>query len=341
MQTILVTGAGGYIGTHMTKRLLKEGFRVIAFDNFSRGFLEPLEVISKYGDLQICKGDLRNEGDLQNLFGGEKIDAVMHFAALCNVNESMQNKDLYFANNVQGTINLLKAMEAQKVRKLIFSSSCAVYGNARSLPITETHKTLPVNPYGESKLQAEQVIDKSSRLSGLKYVILRYFNVCGADLDGEIGDSKKPSELLVQNAVRGALGIEPFSLTCPEVSTPDGTPIRDYVDVLDIVEAHMKALKHLKEDGESTTLNIGTGKGFSVKEIIQTVEQVIGVNFEIKKSLQQREGESPELYASTEKAGEILAWTPQKTLRESILSLKKWYEKNPWGFPGKNSPASA
>ena len=332
MSNILVTGAGGYIGSHAVKKLLKEGNKVIAFDNFSRGYREPLESLSKYGELIVLEGDLCVKEDLENVFEQEKIDAVMHFAALCSVDESTRKPELYSKNNVLGTLNLLEAMKEGNVSKLIFSSTCAVYGNAEYLPIDEKHRTLPQNPYGKSKLMAEEKIEQFSKIYNLKYIIFRYFNVTGADDEGEIGDSKRPSQLLVQNAVRGALGIEPFALTCPKVGTRDGTPIRDYLDVLDLVDAHMRALEYLGGGGESTILNLGNGKGWSVKEIIEAVKDELGSDFEIIPSSELRMGEYEEEYASIGRAKEILNWQPRRTLKDSIQSLKRWYESKPQGY---------
>lgn len=328
---ILVTGAGGYIGSHITKRLLREGCAVIAFDNFSRGYREPLEVLKKYGDLEVIEGDLTRKEDIARIFNRRQIDAVMHLAALCLVDESVKNPEIYFKNNVIGTANLLEAMSFAGVHKLIFSSTCAVYGNAKHLPIDEEHPTNPVNPYGESKLQAEREIEKFGRERGLNYVILRYFNVCGADEAGEIGDSKKPSELLVQNAVRGALGIAPFKLTCPKVNTPDGTPIRDYVDVEDIATAHIKAYKYLKKGALSGIFNLGNGRGWSVKEILGEIKKELEREFVVTEGILRR-GEYGAVYADISKAGGLLGWKPQKTLRDSILGLQKWYEKKPEGY---------
>lgn len=326
----MVTGGGGYIGSHAVKKLLRLGLRVVVFDNFSRGYREPLEIISKYGDLTVVEGDLRNKKDIQNAFRKQHIEAVMHFAAMCLVNESMEKPELYFENNALGTLNLLEVMREEGVKKVIFSSTCAVYGNSMYLPVDENHPTMPENPYGQSKLMAEDIIKWFGKIHGIKYAILRYFNVCGADSEGEIGDSKRPSELLVQNAVRGALEIQDFKLTCPQVDTRDGTPVRDYVDVEDLVEAHIKALEYL-ESGESTTFNIGNGKGFSVQEIIQAVHQETGKSFKVEAGA-VRKGEYAEIYADTKKIEKLLDWYPRKSLKDSISSLTKWYKNKPNGY---------
>jgi len=327
---ILVTGAGGYIGSHAVKLLLKNGHKIIAFDNFSRGFREPLETLVKYGELQVVEGDLLDKDELDKVFQKQEIDAVMHFAALCLPDESMKDPDLYFRNNTLGTLNLLESMHSAEVGKIIFSSTCAVYGGAEYLPIDENHATKPQNPYGQSKLEAEEHIKRFSELYDLKYVILRYFNVCGADLDGEIGDSRKPSQALVQNAVRGALGIEEFKLTCPEVQTPDGTPIRDYIDVEDLVDAHVGALEYLNK-GKSLVCNLGNGRGWSVREIITTVSKELNVELKVARGA-PRSGEVAESRASISQAESTLGWKPKKSLQESIQSLARWYKNKPSGY---------
>jgi UDP-glucose 4-epimerase len=331
MATIIVTGGGGYIGSHAVKRLLKDGNKVIVLDNFYRGYKEPLEILKKYGELVVCEGDITKKDEIKKAFNYGDIDAVMHFAALCLVDESVREPAKYFKINTEGTVNLLEVMEEFGVKKIIFSSTCAVYGEAKYLPIDENHPTNPLNPYGESKLRAAREIEKFGELHGFKYVLLRYFNVCGADPEGEIGDSKKPSELLVQNAVRGALGIEPFKLTCPQVNTPDGTPVRDYVDINDIIDAHVLALKYLNQNGSSITVNLGTGKGWSVKEIVSEVESETGKVFEIIHG-NTRQGEYATVFADNKLAYNTLGWAPKRTLKDSIKSLVQWYQKKPDGY---------
>lgn len=330
MKKILVTGGGGYIGSHAVKRLLKGGFDVVVFDNFSRGFIEPLKILKKYGNLKVVKGDLTKKEDIAKTFKKNKIDAVVHFAALCLVDESTKKPEAYFRNNTLGTLNLLETMLVFKVKKIVFSSTCAVYGSSEYLPVDEKHRTIPENPYGESKLMAEKLVQWFGRLHGLRYVILRYFNVCGADSAGEIGDSKKPSQLLLQNAVRGALGIEKFKLTCPKVKTPDGTPIRDYIDVEDLVDAHIRALKYLDKKS-SLVCNLGNGQGFSVKEIVKSVQKELGIDFTLSVG-RPRKGECSEIYADNSMAKKFLKWNPKKGLGHSIKSLYRWYSNYPKGY---------
>lgn len=335
MEVVLITGGAGYIGSHAAKYFLEKGDKVVVFDNLSRGYKQVVELLQDFGDLTFVKGDLINPQEIQGVFDQFQVGSVLHFAALCSVNESMEKPELYFKNNICGTLNLLEAIRLSKGKgglpNLVFSSTCATYGETQYVPVDEKHPQDPTNPYGESKYIVEKMIKWYSQLYKLNAVILRYFNVCGADPSGVIGDSKKPSALLVQNAVRGALGIEPFKITCPKVDTPDGTPIRDYVDVVDLIEAHHLAVEYLKEGGASDVFNIGTGKGSSVLEVVKTVERVLGVTIDIPQG-ETRKGEYAQIYASFQKAKSILDWEPKRQLEDSVLSLKKWYDKNPQGF---------
>lgn len=331
-QKILITGAGGYIGSVTTDLLLSCGYDVVAVDNFSYGYKQPLELLrKKYGREKLNFYNLDITGDISKLFLNNKIGVVLHFAASCMVDDSVKNPGKYFKNNVFGTLNLLETMKRFKVDKLVFSSTCAVYGNAKYFPIDERHETTPINPYGESKLMAEKLISWYGKLKSLDYVIFRYFNVCGASGDGQVGDSKKPSAPLVQNVVRGALGIEPFHATYAPVKTPDKSPIRDFLNVLDLAEVHLLALKHLKSGGKSEVINLGTGKGYSVLEIIDAVQKETGVKFKINKA-RPREGEVPKMIASFKKAKKVFGWEPKRTLDDSIKALASWYEKHPNGW---------
>ena len=331
-RTVFITGGAGYIGTHITKHFLRKRLKVVVFDNFSTGFLEPLNILrNKFSALKVIRGDLRNREEIYKALKNTKPDLIIHLAALCSVDESMRFPGLYKANNTGGTKNLLSVMADLKIDKLIFSSTCAVYGNISKSPVKESHPKNPTNVYGETKVEDEKLIQKLAVNGKLSYVIARFFNVCGADQNGLIGDSKRPSSLLVQNAVRGALGIEPFMLTCPKVKTSDGTPIRDYIDVEDLAEAFYKASGYLSKGQKSLTVNLGNGKGYSVKEIIKIVESVLKTKIEIHRTI-PRKGEYAKIFADASLAEKALKFKPKKTLLKSILSLAKWYKKHPHGY---------
>jgi len=331
---ILITGGAGYIGSHAVLASLEKGYQVVVVDNLFRGYKQVIDVLQKkFGQdkLRFYQVDLTDKKALDEVFSKEKPRAVMHFGALCLVNESMEKPELYFRNNVLGTLNLLEAMDEVGCKNLVFSSTCAIYGESTYLPVDEKHPQFPTNPYGESKLMAEKEIVWFSKLKNLNSVIFRYFNVAGANIDGLIGDSKKPSQLLIQNAVRGALNIEEFKLTCPKVDTKDGTPVRDYINVEDLADVHILAVEYLLGGGESDVFNLGTGKGKSILEIIEKVKQVTGVNFNIGKS-EVRKGEYAEIYADISKVSKILNWKPKRGIRESVESLVKWYKNKPNGW---------
>lgn len=330
---ILVTGAGGYIGSVSTYLLLQNGYNVVAIDNFTTGYKAPLSLLQeRFGQDRLTYYELDLGSNLTNFFEKEKdIAAVIHYAASCLVSESIENPKKYFSNNVCATQNFLTYLLKYEIKKLVFSSTCAVYGETEYVPIDEKHLTNPTQPYGASKRMAEQIIDWYSRLLGFQYAIMRYFNVCGASDDGLIGDSKNPSVLLIQNAVKGALGITPFYLTYPDVDTPDKSPIRDYINIVDLNLAHIKALEYLLNGGESQIINIGTGDGNSVLEIVEKVQEITGKKFDLQKG-QARRGEYAKAIADINKAKMILDWQPQRSLEETINSLIKWYTIHPSGW---------
>lgn len=330
---ILVTGAGGYIGSVTADLLLEKGFNIVTIDNFSRGYKSPLIYLKdKYGKEKIrwYQSDLIKD----NLFKEENIEAIMHFAGLCNVGESWDKPELYFSNNVVGTQKLTEAAIKAGVDKIIFSSTCAVYGDAKYLPIDEDHPLAnPSSPYGATKKMCEEILDWYSKTNLIKYVFLRYFNVTGASDDHQLGDSKNPSFHLIQNAVKGALGLSKFELNYAPVKTPDGSPIRDYVNVVDLADAHVRALEYiLDERSESNIFNLGTGTGNSVLEIIKIVKEKTGIDFEVTMSEKRRKGEADKMIADITKAGKILGWKPKHTLEQSIDSLIAWYKKYPQGW---------
>jgi UDP-glucose 4-epimerase len=332
MGKILVTGCAGYIGSVATDLFLKNGYTIVGVDNFQTGYRQVIEVLkNKYKNFSFYERDLKD--NLDDIFQKEKdIKIVVHYAASCMVDESMKDPQKYFSNNVCGSLDLLNTMIKFNVKKIVFSSTCAVYGEAQYTPVDENHPKNPINPYGESKRMVEKIIEWYGKLLELNYFILRYFNVCGASDDGEIGDSKKPSVLLVQNAVRGVLGIEKFYLTCPKVDTPDKTPIRDYINVVDLNEAHLLAVeKLLKEDNIFEIINLGTGSGNSVLEIVSKVEEITGKKID-RVFGKTRAGEYAKIYASIEKAKKVLGWQPKRKIEDSVKSLIAWYQKHPNGW---------
>lgn len=329
---ILVVGGAGYIGAHVVRFFLEKGAEVIVFDNFKAGFHQPLDLLKKFGSITVYEGDLKNQSDIENVFKKEKIDIVMHLAALLSVDESVRNPEIYFQNNVVGTFHLLEAMRAADVKSIVFSSSCSVFGENQYLPIDEKHPLQPINPYGESKLMCEKMLKWYSSSHQFRVSILRYFNVCGASHDGLIGDSKRPSPHLVQNLVLGAMKIKPFTLTCPKVDTPDGTPIRDFIDVEDLAEAHYLAAQYVIDHEGIEAFNLGNGNGYSVREMITKVEEIFNITIPSESAGTPRKGEYAAVYADPRKAKQLLGWEVKKSLAESVQSLKKWYENHPHGY---------
>jgi len=329
---ILVTGVGGYIGSITAYTLLEKGYKVIGIDNFSTGFKQPLENLTQqfgHKQFKFYQADLLN--DISFIFKKEKnIDVIIHLAGNCSVDESIHKPEKYFTNNVVASQNLIATMLRFKINRIVFSSTCAVYGETNKI-VDETKDRCPTNPYGESKKMTEDMLHWYGKAHDFHYVILRYFNVCGATEDGLFGDSKKPSTHLIQNAVRAALGIEKLQLTCPKVNTPDGTTIRDYVNVVDLSNAHIKAVEYLLKGGKNNAINISGGKGSSVLEIIKKVEKITGVKIPFKRG-STRQGEYSTMTASYKKAHTLLNWRPQKSVDDSIKSLINWYKKTPHGW---------
>lgn len=333
MTKILITGVGGYIGSIAAYLFLQKGYEIIGIDNFQTGYHDPVNLLkNKFPDgFRFYEADLKE--DLSPIFNKEKdIVAVVHYAASCVVDESMNNPYKYFYNNPLSTLNLMEAISKYNIKKIVFSSTCAVYGEAKYVPIDEKHPTLPNNVYGESKFQAENIIRWYQQLKGLNFIIFRYFNVSGGSDDSVFGYSKVPSTHLTENAVKGALGINDFFLTYQESDTPDKSPIRDYINVVDLNIAHIKAVEYLLGQGKSETINLGTGTGNSVLEIVEKVEKFTGVALEKKKDNNLRMGEASKLVATIDKAKQVLGWTPSRKIEDSIKSLVGWYKKHPHGW---------
>lgn len=321
---ILVTGGAGYIGSHCVLALLKEGFAVHIFDNFSTGHKETVETLKKYGTLTYSEGDLQNKTDIKKVFENNKIDAVVHFAAFSQVGESVKNPQKYYQNNVCGTLNLLEAMLENDVKKIVFSSTAATYGEPVYTPIDENHPQLPINPYGQTKLMIERIMDDYDKAYGLKSVRLRYFNVAGADSEGRIGEWHNPETHLVPNILKSSFGDgKTFEMYGDDYDTKDGTCVRDYINVEDLAQAHILALKYLNNGGETNFFNLGTQEGTTVKEVFDVCEQVIGKSIPVKK-MPRREGDPAILVADNTKAKNELGWEPKNSFEHSVKTAYEW-----------------
>ncbi len=330
---ILITGGAGYIGSHLAKNLLREGYEVVIFDNLSSGYIEPIKILQKkFPNLEFIKGDLSNKEQLRELFGKNSFETVMHLAAKIDARESIEKKDLYAQENYHNGINLVETMTRAGVKKLIFSSTCAVYGEPKYFPIDEKHPTRPGNPYGQSKLDFEKYLGK---VKNLGFIILRYFNVGGADPEGQIGKSHFQYEELLENIMKVALGernrLEIFG---SDFDTKDGTPIRDFVHVEDVNSAHISAMRNIEKlSGE--IFNLGSEKGNSIKEVLITAENVIGKTIPVK-FVGSKPGDIVRSVASSKKAKEVLGWSPKYSKLETIILTDwNWRKKHPRGYEDK------
>ncbi len=335
MPKILITGGAGYIGSHVTKELLKRGdSEIVVIDNLSTGFLETIERLKKYyGDFEFRKLDLSNWDEVKELLEKGKFDSIIHFAAALIVPESVENPLKYYLNNTANTAHLIKRAIENGVKKFIFSSTAAVYGEPESIPptgIKEEALTAPINPYGHSKLMSEQVLkDASNAHKGFKYVALRYFNVAGADIDGKIGQSTKDATHLIKVAAQTALGKrKEMFIFGDDYPTPDGTCIRDYIHVDDLSLAHLEALDYLDEN-PSDVFNVGYGKGYSVKEVVDTMRKVSKNDFKATIA-PRRAGDPAILIADSSKLQSKTNWRPKYNDLELICkSALEWEKKLP------------
>ena len=325
---LLVLGGAGYIGSHTASELIENGHEVVVVDSLVTGYKEAVPKNANY-----YRGDLRDKAFLDNLMKKEKIDAVIHFAAFSLVGESVVNPLKYYENNLYGTKVLLDAMIENNVEKIVFSSTAATYGEPENIPILESDRTCPTNPYGETKLAMEKMIDWAAKAHDLRYVSLRYFNACGAHKDGEIGEAHNPESHLIPLVLQVPNGKREFvSIYGTDYDTPDGTCIRDYIHVTDLAKAHMLAVYYLMNGGKSDIFNLGNGIGYSVKEVIDTARKVTGHPI-IAKEEARRAGDPAILVASGQKAKDILGWEPEiKDLSDIIESAWKWHSKHPDGF---------
>lgn len=319
-RTILVTGGAGYVGSHVCKALAAAGYLPVVYDNLERGHKWAV----KYGPLE--QFDLADADSLRGIFQKYDIHAVMHFAGYGYVTESMVRPEIYFQNNVANTITLLDEMRLAGVRRLVFSSSCATYGVPQSVPISERHPQVPVNPYGESKLAVEKMLEWYRVLHGFRSLSLRYFNAAGADMDGELGECHAPETHLVPLVVQTALGLrERFDIYGSNLATPDGTPVRDLVHVQDLAAAHLLGLRYLDAANDGyTAMNLGTGHGISVREVIRAAERATKRRVPFR-CTDERAGDPPILVADPTRARETLAWRPHVSAIDTIMqSVVSW-----------------
>lgn len=319
---ILVVGGAGYIGSHTCLGLAKKGFLPIVYDNLSNGHREFV----KWGPME--KGDIRDRDRLNTVLRAYKPAAIMHFAALIEVSESMRKPVLFYENNVTGSLILLSAAQAAGIDALVFSSTCATYGLPHTVPMDETHSQMPINPYGRTKWIIEQALKDYDQYLNFRSVILRYFNAAGADFEGRIGEWHTPETHVIPLAIDTVLGRRPiFEIFGTDYKTRDGTCVRDYIHVMDLADAHVRALEYLLNGGSSVALNLGTGTGTTVRELLDRIASVSG-RFFLTENTHRRLGDSPTLVADNKKTQEILGWTPRYTLDEIIGSAWVWHTKS-------------
>ena len=319
MPRILVTGGAGYIGSITTHHLLRRGFEVVVIDDLSRGHRENVAAER----LHVLR--LQDTGAVANLLAG--VDAVVHFAAYIAVGESTREPELYFSNNVGGSLSLLEAMARAGVRRLVFSSTAAVYGDPERVPIPETARIAPVSPYGESKAMVEKVLGELDRCRGLRSVALRYFNACGAEPDAGLGEAHDPETHLIPLLFRAAETAVPIQIFGDDYATPDGTCIRDYIHVGDLAAAHVAALDHLMDGGGSDAFNAGTGQGLTVMEVLRAVEDVTGKRVPYRIA-GRRDGDPAELVADSAKLSKTLGWEPRRSgIQEIVRDAWTYYRQ--------------
>jgi UDP-glucose-4-epimerase GalE len=327
MNSVLVTGGAGYIGSHMVQGLRRAGYRTVILDNLSEGHRAAVR------DAELIEEDIADKGAVRAILRRHRPSAVLHFAAFCSVKESVENPIKYYHNNVTGTAALLEAALEVGVPRFIFSSTAAMYGEPREIPITETHPLQPINPYGWSKFMGERMLADAAAAYGLRYVIFRYFNAAGAETAAGLGEDHRPETHLIPLAVRAAIledrEMEVFGTDYP---TRDGSCIRDYIHVQDLADAHLRGLQYLEGDGESVALNLGTETGTSVLEILEAVERVTGLPVPHKRS-GRRAGDPAVLVASNARARQVLGWTPKRDLDEIITSAYDFIRRHPEGYP--------
>lgn len=328
MMNVLVCGGAGYIGSHTVYELIERGHSVVVVDSLIKGHKAAV-----HNDAKFYLGDIRDEDFMDRVFKENNIDAVIDFAAFSLVGESVNEPFKYYENNVYGTLKLLEAMERAGVKKIVFSSTAATYGEPENDIIVESDKTIPTNPYGETKLTVEKMLKWADNAYGIKFVALRYFNAAGAHISGKIGEDHSPETHLIPIILQTALGQrEKMFIFGDDYDTPDGTCVRDYIHVTDLADAHIKALEKLFKTNESGIYNLGNGKGFSVKEVIEKAKKVTGKDFKVEIEA-RRNGDPSTLIASSEKAIKELGWKPKfNTLDKIIETAWNWHKDHKNGY---------
>ncbi len=327
MKTILVAGGAGYIGSHMVALLIEKGYDVVVVDDLCTGHWQAVK-----GGAKLRVGDVKERGFLDRVFSEFSIDGVINFAAFSLVGESVTAPLKYYDNNVGGAVSMLTAMKNHGVDKIVFSSTAATYGEPEKQPIEETDRTDPTNPYGASKLAIEGLLKWSDAAYGIKYAALRYFNAAGANTDVDIGEDHSPETHLIPIVLQCALGKrDHVGIYGDDYPTADGTCVRDYIHVRDLANAHLLALEYLDKGGQSGSFNLGSGDGFSVKEIIETARKVTGKAIPAVTE-PRRAGDPSILIASNHKAGEVLGWKPERGLEEIITDAWNWHQGHPNGY---------
>ncbi len=322
----LITGGAGYIGSITNWLLRSKGHETVIFDNMSNGHIDAI------GTTKLIQGDLRNKREIESAMQIDSFDAVIHFAALALAGESMKEPFEYYHNNIDGGLNLLEAMRSVNCKTIIFSSTCAVYGFPKSLPVTEESPIAPASVYGASKRNFEEILDWYEKIYGMKYAKLRYFNACGALPDGTLGEAHGVETHIIPVALKAIVEGSPFTIFGNDYATPDGTCIRDYIHVLDLADAHLKAAEYISQKAECVTVNLGVGKGYSNLEILHAVEKATGKRMNIQYG-KRRWGDPDAIYANNSKAKSVLGWEPQFTTAESIIeSAWAWHQKHPGGY---------
>ncbi len=318
---VLVTGGTGYIGSHTVRGLLKKGHEVVILDNLSRGHAESVPP-----NVLFEKADLLDKEGLGRVFSNHVFDAVIHFAAFAYVGESVENPGLYYENNVVGSYNLINAVKENGINKFVFSSTCSIYGNPVIIPISEIQQSAPINPYARTKLMIENILGDYDESHGLKYAALRYFNAAGCSDDGSIGESHEPEPHLIPLVLFAALGKrKSIKIYGDDYDTKDGTCIRDYIHVNDLAEAHVLALEYLDGGNSSTVINLGTGDGYSVKEIVNAAREITGIDIK-SEIVDRRAGDPAVLVADNSKAKKVLGWKPEYGLNRIIETAWNWHK---------------